>query len=390
MIILPALDIDTLLFVYQMTATLLAAVILGGAWQARGRYGLWFWAGSFAAIAVSQTLRFGAIAVLGIEATPPLGHIGGVVAAALLLLGVLSYLERRLPILTVAAFCTLFALISLTSFFAQLPNWISLSSSVFGAGVLRAMAALALWRALRIEGGFPLTMATAVIGLSALAEVLRAITVAVPVTGSLAAATTSNSLWLAAYICLTLLQGFAILLLVNDSLQRDIRALIEYDPLTGLLNRRGLFQRFECLAGLSQRTAAAIPVVIAMADVDHFKRINDNHGHRVGDQVLHELGGRILEHMRTSDLAVRMGGEEFALIWVGARADQAHELSERLRIAIESEPLATDAGPIAITLSLGVAVMRPEGESLNDLLVRADLALYRAKAAGRNRVELAA
>jgi diguanylate cyclase (GGDEF)-like protein len=383
--LLPQLDIATLLFVYQMTAALLALVIVGGAWNARGRYGLWFWAGFFAAIAISQSLRSAAIIAWGEPATPPIGHIGGIVAAALLLLGVHSYLERPLHALPIMLLAGLFSAFSLFSFYSGQMGWVSLSVSVFAAGLLRLAAFAALLAATRRVGGFPLAMATAVIGLSALTELLRSVTVAVPVSGSVALAETINGFWLTLYIALTMLQGFVILILVNDSLQRDIRSLIEHDPLTGLLNRRGLFHRYEVLTRLASRDAGSPPIVVAMADVDRFKQINDRHGHGIGDQVLQTLGRRIGELMRTSDLAVRMGGEEFAVVWIGSGPEHAFELGERLRKTIESQPIETDAGPLEVTLSLGVTTMRPAGETLNDLLARADRALYRAKSEGRNR-----
>ncbi|MDZ4349453.1 MAG: GGDEF domain-containing protein [Xanthomonadaceae bacterium] len=383
--LLPQLDIATLLFVYQMTAALLAMVIVGGAWQARGRYGLWFWAGFFAAIAISQSLRGAAIIAWGEPATPPIGHIGGIVAAALLLLGVHSYLERPLHALPIMLLAGLFSAFSLFSFYSGQMGWVSLSVSVFAAGLLRLAAFAALLAATRRVGGFPLAMATAVIGLSALTELLRSVTVAVPVSGSVALAETINGFWLTLYIALTMLQGFVILILINDSLQRDIRSLIEHDPLTGLLNRRGLFHRYEVLTRLASRDAGSPPIVVAMADVDRFKQINDRHGHGIGDQVLQTLGRRIEELMRTSDLAVRMGGEEFAVVWIGSGPEHAFELGERLRKTIESQPIETDAGPLEVTLSLGVTTMRPAGETLNDLLARADRALYRAKSEGRNR-----
>ncbi|PKM08705.1 MAG: hypothetical protein CVV17_01185 [Gammaproteobacteria bacterium HGW-Gammaproteobacteria-7] len=146
-----------------------------------------------------------------------------------------------------------------------------------------------------------------------------------------------------------------------------------------------MFHRYEVLTRLTSRDAGTLPIVVAMADVNHFKQINDRHGHGIGDQVLHTLGRRIAALMRTSDLAVRMGGEEFAVVWIGGGPEHAFELGERLRRTIEAQPVETDAGPLEVTLSLGVTTMRPAGETLNDLLARADRALYQAKTEGKNR-----
>ena len=168
----------------------------------------------------------------------------------------------------------------------------------------------------------------------------------------------------------------------------------ERDPLTGLGNRRYTDRRWAELTG-----DRAAPLALAQIDIDHFKRINDEHGHAVGDRVLVTLAGLLRAHVRADDVVSRHGGEEFVLLLPGLDADQAAETCERLRERIAAYPwaqaLALQAGAaaapdcsIAISVSVGIAAAPPHDLSL--LMQRADEALYRAKREGRNRVRQAA
>lgn len=383
------LHVETLLLVYQLVAALLTLVTLGGAWQARGRYGLWFWAASFVAIWLSQLARPWAVAIWGETAGFTSGHLGGIVASALLLLGVRAFLgepQHRWRVVLLAAVAAAIAVAGTAS---GLPAWASLSITLVASTVLRAQALPPLWRAWRYERGFAMALAAATFGVSVVAHLARAITVIPAVSGSADSAYEANALWLMVFIALLIIQGLVILLLVNGSLQREVLVLAEYDPLTGLLNRRGLINRFARIVQRAECEQEAPRVALAMIDVDHFKQINDRHGHSIGDDVLANLGRRLEGHTRAADLAVRLGGEEFALVWVGANGQHAHALAERLRQAVEAEPFPTRAGRIATTISVGVTDMQSLKEPLDALLLRADQALYRAKEAGRNRVMFA-
>ena len=159
------------------------------------------------------------------------------------------------------------------------------------------------------------------------------------------------------------------------------------DPLTGLLNRRGLEAELPKLLALSRRYRA--PVSAVMLDIDRFKRVNDTYGHPVGDEVLRRLG-RILEaSVRKEDLAVRYGGEEFLLLLYGADRQAAKEVVERIRARFRAEKV--EPIPYPLTLSGGIAGGEvPQGEeALEEWILQADYALLRAKEAGRDRVTLA-
>ncbi|GLQ54149.1 GGDEF domain-containing protein [Devosia nitrariae] len=151
------------------------------------------------------------------------------------------------------------------------------------------------------------------------------------------------------------------------------------DPLTGLLNRRALFDRFgsESLAG---------PVAVLLADLDHFKLINDKHGHAAGDDVLRQFAATMRQLVGSQGVPARLGGEEFAVVLPGAGAVEAETLGECIRAAFAAKGLETLAGPLACTVSIGVAVCDGPGEGFEVLLSQADDALYAAKRDGRNRI----
>lgn len=154
------------------------------------------------------------------------------------------------------------------------------------------------------------------------------------------------------------------------------------DGLTGMLNRRALAQRLDELA--AQARVSALPVSVIVADLDHFKRVNDLHGHAVGDAVLVDVAYRLRKELRAFDLAYRLGGEEFLVVLPGADAHEGVVIAERLREAVASEPI----GGLDITMSFGVAGSRGAIFDHERVLAAADAALYEAKAAGRDRVAI--
>jgi diguanylate cyclase (GGDEF)-like protein len=158
------------------------------------------------------------------------------------------------------------------------------------------------------------------------------------------------------------------------------------DPKTGLLNAV-TWQR-EARAELGRAERQRTPVSLAMIDIDHFKRINDVYGHLVGDGVLIALARLLREELRQHDLTGRFGGEEFAVVFPYTGAADAAQIAERLRATIAKTTFDTFGGDqIKVTISIGLTTMAPgQGTGLEDLLVTADAALYRAKAAGRNQV----
>jgi len=159
-----------------------------------------------------------------------------------------------------------------------------------------------------------------------------------------------------------------------------------HDALTGLLNRQGILERLDTEMARAGRERK--PVGIVMADLDHFKKINDAHGHLAGDAVLREAASRMRSAVRAYDHIGRYGGEEFLVVLPGCGEQGALQQAERLRVCVSESPIATPEAPFQATLSLGVACMEP-GQNQTGLLQAADEALYRAKRNGRDRIEAA-
>jgi diguanylate cyclase (GGDEF)-like protein len=128
---------------------------------------------------------------------------------------------------------------------------------------------------------------------------------------------------------------------------------------------------------------------VILADADHFKRINDTYGHLAGDRVLREVAGRMMALLRPYDTVGRYGGEEFLIVLPRADAGRAWEIAERMRTRLAEQPFQVGEVRLHIEASVGVAQLRAPGETAQELIRRADAALYTAKARGRNRVEVA-
>ena len=168
-----------------------------------------------------------------------------------------------------------------------------------------------------------------------------------------------------------------------------LEQLAQTDPLTQLLNRRALTERIT--AEMERALRYDSTMALLMIDLDHFKRVNDTYGHLVGDDVLRDVGQLLGDTIRTSDIVARYGGEEFLVLLPETDDAGAESFAERIREAIDRHPFASESvpEPLRLTASVGVAVYPAARiESVEDLFARADAALYRAKADGRNRVRM--
>jgi diguanylate cyclase (GGDEF)-like protein len=177
------------------------------------------------------------------------------------------------------------------------------------------------------------------------------------------------------------LLGFVAATMAVDIQNVLLRRLAITDQLTGLYNREYLHRHLSAVAG--EADLSGEPLSAVMIDIDHFKRVNDEHGHDVGDAVLIEVAARLRGAVRGRDSLIRYGGEEILAVLPGS--DEAAAVAERMRRRLEADPIRVSGRDIEVRISAGVARHRA-GEILSDVIRRADRALYRAKAAGRNRV----
>jgi len=173
---------------------------------------------------------------------------------------------------------------------------------------------------------------------------------------------------------------------VSQRLQRESEKEANVDPLTQLYNRRWLDQYYTRIKSRLAFAGEMKPLAMLLIDVDHFKQFNDSFGHYLGDVVLREVGKCLSDCIRPEDVAARIGGEEFVLIFPDTQLSEAQQVAERVRVAIETMNLTHKGQNLAgITVSLGIAMMQ-EKDDFVDLYSAADAALYRAKTTGRNRI----
>jgi diguanylate cyclase (GGDEF)-like protein len=154
------------------------------------------------------------------------------------------------------------------------------------------------------------------------------------------------------------------------------------DGLTGLVNHRTFQERMSDLLSRAERQGGRLALLLT--DIDHFKKVNDTHGHPVGDQVLKRVAQVARGQVRKIDIAARYGGEEFAIVLDGTDLAGARQLAERIRTEVEKQEFTSDKGPFKCTLSLGIACFPDDAREQKALIHHADQALYGAKHGGRN------
>ncbi|WP_420142340.1 diguanylate cyclase [Sphingomonas sp.] len=351
------------------------AQLLVHAYLSRARHGL-FWAAAFAAGAMQWAIMTGQ----GIFAGRPL-H-GGVIADLFGMASPLLFAEgfRRRADLHAPWVLPAIAMIGATLLIATAPP----PRVAIRAAINPLLAATALgWAAtmVRRRDGHDFTIEAAMTG------VLGAIVSVHLIAASLAGAEQIG--WLAGHRAYVLLYAVTVapacaaialftLLLTAHDFSVELRRLVHTDPLTGVLNRLGFDDAIRRLQRRGRR-----PLAIAVADIDHFKHINDTYGHAAGDAVLARFAGQVSDGLRPEDCVARVGGEEFAMLLPGMDGPAAHERIDSLRERMRD--LAIDGHPgLAVRASFGVADWRPD-ESIEAMLERADHALYLSKRAGRDR-----
>ena len=186
------------------------------------------------------------------------------------------------------------------------------------------------------------------------------------------------------YLGGTALFNFGFMVMLTQRLVVQLRHVSQRDALTGLFNRRAVDIEVQRQWERFQRHHRSFAVLLV--DIDHFKRINDTRGHAAGDEVLAQVAALLESHARSTDAVGRIGGEEFLVLLPDVDAAEALRSAERLRVLVEERELRARGEPLTVTVSVGIALARPGDPRAEAMIARADEALYRAKAEGRNRV----
>lgn len=193
-----------------------------------------------------------------------------------------------------------------------------------------------------------------------------------------------QTLYIAAFSFSVLLVSIGVLLMAGERVRAEFEHLATHDSLTGAHTRRAVLAA--CADELARWSRYGKPFSLLILDIDHFKRINDTHGHLAGDQVLTHFVRLAHSHLRSADRLGRYGGEEFVVLLPETASADAQAVAERMRAALDATPEA--AGLPHCTVSIGVTTAQPGDKSVDTLIARADAALYEAKAQGRNQVRV--
>lgn len=206
----------------------------------------------------------------------------------------------------------------------------------------------------------------------------------VAATGDAAVAQTLASLMATSQQVATVAATFALFAIEVRKMEGALRRAASVDELTGLPNRRSVLEQFPRIVGVASRNGLSIGLVLF--DVDHFKTVNDLHGHLAGDALLRHVSGVLAEQTRAGDLVGRVGGEEFVVLLANAGADDATKAAESIRRRVEASSLGYGSRTLQVTVSAGVAAHPADGETWDALFAAADRRLYDSKRGGRNRV----
>jgi diguanylate cyclase (GGDEF)-like protein len=375
------IDLRTLLLLLAVADLVLAAALWIGA-SRRLKDGLSHWAASL----VVRALAFGLFAW---NSQPQTGAIA--IAAALLALSLtlqagalIAFGRRHLPAWVHTAVIAAVA-VPMQLLANDAPVAILFGGVMFGTllGIIAAVA----WQLPSPPGSRARGILIAALCVASAAFVLRgigAIFSSDPLRGFEDPMGFAASTLLGAFAA-AIVATFAFLLLHKDRAEAEAARLATMDPLTGAYNRRTFHEIAE--REMSRARRAGQPLSIIMLDIDHFRAVNEKHGHRIGDEVLQRFADVVRSALRKEDMLVRFGGEEFLVMLPDVPGPGAVVVAGRIRRAVGNEPIVAGGLSVPLTVSLGVAARLDEGpESIEGLLGRADSALALAKQRGRNRV----
>jgi diguanylate cyclase (GGDEF)-like protein len=380
------IDLTTLMLTSGLVSALGGLFLLVAWVQYRGTPAALVWGIADLVMATGVAL----MASAGVLPDPLTGFVGPalVLAAALLTLAAVRRFEH-LPERPLLLGGSLLLLVAASAGLAAWQPAFSGLPGLFGTALYILAAAATVhggWRRERLAARLPLLALLVLHGamfLSAIPETL--------INGPLPPGPAPLTSWfgLIHFESLFFVIGSAIFLvtLIKERNEAAFATAARFDSLTGTASRRAFLERAEAI--LQRCRHDQRPVTTLIFDLDHFKEINDGHGHAAGDHVLQRFGATLRRNLRANDLAGRIGGEEFAVILPGAESAAGFALAERIRLAFGEECRFLDGVRMGATVSVGLAQATAADGTFEELLDRADKALYRAKRDGRNRVEMA-
>lgn len=374
----PMIDLRTVILLAGAMGALMAVVT----WFMRRSYprsidGLGQWSAGQAIIFLS-TLLFGTRGMLPELITVVAANLLLITGVTLLYLGSKRFFcVPAQPQRWTAAIATVTTVTAWFTFAQPNYNARLLAIAGFMAFVCGAHALLV---ARRGGGSFSARFVLVVLVVEVLVLVLRAVSALSGESADLLAASPIQTIYIAAYTVAMLMLSVGLVLLAADRLRDELEHIASHDPLTGVLNRRAILDA--CGQELERGRRKDRISSLLMLDLDHFKAINDSYGHQAGDRLLVDFVARVAAQLRRPDHFSRFGGEEFVALLPETTLDEAMLVAERIRAEI-----ARGTGQPGCTVSIGVAATVPGEGGIDTLLGRADEALYRAKAAGRNCVQ---
>lgn len=387
LITLIPLDLSTLMAMESFVAVLAGLALIYGWWQDRAATPLLLWG-------VSNVLVSGGIYcfwMAGSSGNPVWAVFGTALVAlssGLVWAAMRVFAHQRAPVAIVAAGVALVVVSGLLSGAGAIPEAFAAGAPLLAGCVYSIASALILWRgrAERLAARVPLMVLL----------LMHAVMLGTGAAGSLAGEVASDliaplgsAFGAIHFESIVFYLGTAVFLfaLMRERNELLSRRAADTDGLTGIANRQSFMERADRMLARAKRSKE--PVAVVMFDLDHFKAINDGHGHSTGDQVIRHFVRVVRDAMRPTDLFGRIGGEEFALVLPVTDADIAFARADRIRIDFGRSSFAT-VNEEVLTATVSAGVTAGSGPTIAALLAEADNALYRAKAAGRNRVMKAA
>lgn len=376
---MPAFDLRAVILLAGVMGALMSVVI----YSLRRSYprsigGLGYWAAG-PAVAFLSSLLFGTRSILPELFTVVIANLLLMTGVVLLYLGSRGFYRVEVVVRpwVIAIVCVTVVLAWFT-FVQPNYNWRLLTVSSFMVVVFVRHTILVI----RLGGAaFSARYVQVVLIVEALVLSLRAISALSGDVADMLQASPIQNVYIASYAVAMLMLSVGLVLMATDRLRAELEHLATHDSLTGALNRRALIEAAALELARCRRNYKVMALLVM--DLDHFKAINDTHGHQAGDRVLVDFATRVKNLLRQPDRFGRFGGEEFVVLLPETSLDEARGVAERIRTEVESGN--KDLPPC--TVSIGVAVSGADDLEVDAIVARADAAMYRAKQGGRNRVE---